>query len=96
MAVGFSHDQGEAVRQGRAVIEVIGLVARIVFELVIESFPYWGSSDRRTYRRYRRELPAGEKLLTQREWRAAERPVGPRGRVTDPEGRTDDRAHGQE
>ncbi|MPY12050.1 hypothetical protein [Arthrobacter bussei] len=96
MAVGFSHDQGEAVRQGRAVIEVIGLVARIVFELVIESFPYWGSSDRRTYRRYRRELPAGEKLLTRREWRAAQRSAGPPGRATAPGGRIHDREHGQE
>lgn len=96
MAVGFSHDQGEAVRQGRAVIEVIGLVARIVFELVIESFPYWGSSDRRTYRRYRRELPAGEKLLTRREWRAAQRSAAPPGRATAPGGRIQDREHGQE
>lgn len=54
-------------------IEIIGLVARIAFGVLVEVVWFWEPSDRPRYRDYVRTLPPGEKPLTKREWRAVER-----------------------
>jgi hypothetical protein len=55
------------------VIEVLVLVGKIVFEVLLETIPHWnwGSSGRK-YRTYVHALPPGETPLTRRQWRAAE------------------------
>ena len=55
-------------------IEVLGLAARIVFEVLLELLGWWDFSFRPGYRRYLRTVPAGEKPLTKREWKAAGKP----------------------
>jgi hypothetical protein len=73
------------------VIEVIGLVARIVLEVVFETFPSWGFSGRRTYREYVRGLPPGEKPLGRRAWRAAERSARRHEEIAAPDRQDEDR-----
>jgi hypothetical protein len=60
-------------------IELLGLAVRIAFAALLESFPYWSFSGRRTYRDYLRALPQGVTALSRREWRAAERTGDSRG-----------------
>ena len=67
------HDTGGQARQDSIMIEIIGLVARIAFGVLVEVVWFWEPSDRPRYRDYVRTLPPGEKPLTKREWRAVER-----------------------
>jgi hypothetical protein len=60
------------------VIEIVGLIARIAFEAVLETFPFWGSSGRRSYRDYVRALPSGSTPVPRRTWRKEERSAGRR------------------
>ena len=52
-------------------IEVLGLIARVVFGVLLETIWFWGPSDRREYRSYVESLPQGTPRLSRREWRAA-------------------------
>ncbi|MFJ6002407.1 hypothetical protein [Arthrobacter sp. NPDC092385] len=60
-------------------IELVGLAVRIAFAALVESFPYWSLSGRRTYRDYLRAVQPGVTALSRREWRAAGRSGDPRG-----------------
>ncbi len=51
--------------------EILGLIARVVFSVVLETVWFWWPSDRREYREYIDSLPRGTTSLSRRQWRKA-------------------------
>ncbi len=58
-------------------IEILGLIARVAFGVLLEVVWFWDPSGRRKYRDYLQAIPAGWTPLSKREWKAAGKPERP-------------------
>ena len=58
-------------------IEILGLVVRVAFGVLLEVAWSWAPSDRPRYRDYFKTIPAGGTPLSKRGWKAVGRPERP-------------------
>ena len=58
-------------------IEILGLVVRVAFGVLLEVVWSWDPSDRPKYRDYFKTILAGGTPLSKREWKAAGKPEHP-------------------
>ncbi|WP_422391049.1 hypothetical protein [Arthrobacter sp. N1] len=58
-------------------LEILGLVARVAFEVLLEVIWFWWPADRHEYNAYVDAVPPGEKPLSRRKWKAAGEPSHP-------------------
>lgn len=58
-------------------LEFLGLAARVAFEVLFELIWCWDPSDRLKYRDYLKTVPAGQKPVSKRQWKASGKPERP-------------------
>jgi hypothetical protein len=63
-------------------LEILGLVARVAFGVLLEVLSFWIPWDCPTYRGYLRTVPADTTPLSKREWKAAGKPERPESPTT--------------
>lgn len=58
-------------------LEILGLIARVAFGVLSEVIWFWDPWNRPKYCDYLKSVPAGQKALSKREWKAAGKPERP-------------------